>query len=351
MKIKLFPLKSPDLIYLVTRTHGLRTHLLKSEDVLVLSKAPSLPTIVEALLKGDYAQDVSAIPSERINAISLTEVFHKKLVERFYFIVKITGGSLRKFFEDYAKRLEVDNIKRILRVKHGREIITEEMLIPIPREYTTVNFPAMVGAKDLEESVGILKETIYAPLIDKIELYKRYNTTLIFEGLLESIYFKELWEDVNELPEKEDIKDLIGKEMDLKNLVLALGLKAKNLPAELIEISLITLYYKLNKTIISSIIQERPESTFPILMGTYYAKYFQDLKDLVEKNMISDIEHSIFNSLFNEYSKIMRAKPLSLVFVPAYLSLCEFEARNMTTIVTGKQLGLSEERLRSILFL
>ncbi len=349
--MKLFPLKSPKLIYIITRAHGLRTHLLKSEDISVLSKAPDLSTIVEGLLKGDYAQDVSAIPSEKINAISLTEVLYRKLVERFYFIVKITDGSLRKFFEAYAKRFEVDNIKRILRVKHGKETITEEMLIPIPREYTTVNFPAMAGARDLDESVGLLKETMYAPLIDKIELYKRYNTTLIFEGLLESLYFKELWYNIEELPGKNDIKDMIGKEMDLKNLILILGLKAKNLPAELIETSLITLYYKLNKTIISSIIQERPESTFPVLMGTYYNKYFQGLKDFVEKNMISDIEHSIFNSLFNEHYKIMREKPLSLVFVLAYLSLCEFEAKNMTAIVTGKQLGLSEEKLKSILFL
>lgn len=343
--------RSPEVIYLITRVHGLRTHLFKPEDISSLSKASDLSVIVEALLKGDYAQDVSAIPSERINAVSLTEVFYKKLVERFYFIVKITGGSLRKFFEAYAKRFEVDNIKRILRVKHGKEMITEETLIPIPREYTTVNFPAIAGARDLDESVGLLKETMYAPLIDKIELYKRYNTTLIFEGLLESLYFKELWYNIEGLPGKNDIKDMIGKEMDLKNLILVLGLKAKNLPTELIEASLITLYYRLNKTIISSIIQERPESTFPILMGTHHNKYFQGLKDLVEKNMISDIEHSIFNSLFNEHSKIMREKALSLVFVLAYLSLCEFEAKNMTTIVTGRQLGLSEEKLKSILFL
>ncbi len=349
--MKIFPLRSPELIYIVTRAHGLRTHLLKPEDISALIKAPNLSTIVEALLKGDYAQDVSAIPSEKINAISLTEVFYKKLAGRFYFIVKVTGRSLRKFFEDYAKRLEVENIKRILRVKHGKETIIEEELIPIPREYTTVNFPAMIGAKDLDESVGLLKATMYAPVMDKMDLYKRYNTTLIFEGVLESIYFKKLWKDIEELPEKKDIKDIIGQEMDLKNIILALGLKAKNLPAELIEASLITLYYKLNKTVISSIAQERPESTFPILMGTYYAKYFQGLREIVEKNLTSEIEHAISNSLFNEHLKIMREKSLGLVFVPAYLSLCEFEARNMTTIVTGKQLGLSEEKLRGILFL
>jgi len=349
--MKIFPLRSPELIYIVTRAHGLRTHLLKPEDISALIKAPNLSTIVETLLKGDYAQDVSAIPSEKINAISLTEVFYKKLAGRFYFIVKVTGRSLRKFFEDYAKRLEVENIKRILRVKHGKETIIEEELIPIPREYTTVNFPAMIGAKDLDESVGLLKATMYAPVMDKMDLYKRYNTTLIFEGVLESIYFKKLWKDIEELPEKKDIKDIIGQEMDLKNIILALGLKAKNLPAELIEASLITLYYKLNKTVISSIAQERPESTFPILMGTYYAKYFQGLREIVEKNLTSEIEHAISNSLFNEHLKIMREKSLGLVFVPAYLSLCEFEARNMTTIVTGKQLGLSEEKLRGILFL
>lgn len=344
-------LKSPESVYIVARAHGLRTHLLRFEDILSLSKAPDLPTIVEALLRGDYAQDVSTIPSEKINAMSLTEVFYKKLADRFYFIVKITSRSLRKFFEDYAKRLEVENIKRILRIKHGKEMITEEALIPIPREYTTVNFSAMVGARDLDESVGILKATMYAPLMDKMDLYKRYNTTLVFEGVLESIYFKKLWKDIEELPEKKDVKDFTGQEMDLKNIISASGLRAKNLPVELIGASLITSYHKLNEAIISSIIQERPETTFNILMETHYAKYFQGLRELVEKNMISDIEHAIFNSLFNENLKIMREKPLGLVFVLAYLSLCEFEAKNMTAIVTGRQLSLSEEKLRSILFL
>jgi vacuolar-type H+-ATPase subunit C/Vma6 len=344
-------LKSPELIYIVTRAHGLRTHLLKPEDVLFFCRAPDLSAIVDALLRGDYAQEMSAIPSGRLNAISLTEVFYKELAERFYFIVKITSGSLRRFFVDYSKRLEVENIKRILRVKHGKEAITENVLIPIPREHTTVNFTSMAGARDPEESVGMLKATDYAPLIDRVELYKRYNTTLIFEGALESIYFGKLWEDIEGLPGKYAIKEMIGEEMDLKNLILALGLKVKNYPTELIEASLITLYHKLNRNVVHNIAQERPESTFTALMGTHYGKYFQGLRDLIERNVISDIEHSIFNSLFNERSKIMLEKPLGLVFVIAYLSLCEFEARNMTTIVTGKQLGLTEEKLKGFLYL
>lgn len=342
--------RSPEVIYLITRVHGLRTHLFKPEDISSLSKASDLSVIVEALLKGDYAQDVSAIPSERINAVSLTEVFYKKLADRFYFLVKITKGSLRKFFEDYAKRLEVENIKRILRAKHGKEIVTEELLIPIPREYTTVNFPAMVGAKDLEESVGILKETIYSPLIDKMELYKKYNTTLIFEGVLDSIYFGELWRSVKELSEN-DVKKRVGKEMDLKNLILILGLKTKNMPAELIEESLIKEYYKLNKKIVSSLVRGRPESIFDTLTRIYYKKYFIELRDEIEKGTISEIEHSVFNSLYHEDLKTMHEKPFTLAFVITYLSLCEFEAKNIMSIATAKQLGLSEDKLRNILYL
>ncbi|MEM3708459.1 MAG: V-type ATPase subunit [Nitrososphaerales archaeon] len=342
--------KSPETIYLITRVHGLRTHLFKPEDISSLSKASDLSVMVEALLKGDYAQDVSAIPSERINAVSLTEVFYKKLADRFYFLVKITKGSLREFFEAYAKRLEVENIKRILRAKHVKEIITEELLVPIPREHTVVNFPAMIEAKDLEESLGILKETMYAPLIDKIELYKRYNTTLIFEGLLDKIYFGELWKNVKKLSEN-DIKKRIGKEMDLKNLILILGLKAKNMPAELIEESLIEEYYKLDKKLISSLVKERPESIFDALLRTYYKNYFMKLRDEIEKGTMSEIEHSVFNSLYNEDLKNMHEKPFRLSFVISYLSLCEFEAKNITSIATAKQLGLSEDKLRSILYL
>jgi vacuolar-type H+-ATPase subunit C/Vma6 len=46
----------------------------------------------------------------------------------------------------------------------------------------------------------------------------------------------------------------------------------------------------------------------------------------------------------------MGAKPFGLVYALAYLSLCEFEERNVTAIATGKQLGLSDDKLFSLLY-
>jgi vacuolar-type H+-ATPase subunit C/Vma6 len=277
----------PGIIYVVTRAHGLRPHLLKPEDLAGLVRLPDLTAVVEALIKSDYAPAISKIPSQELNAIRLTAVLQETLADRLYFLAMITNGSVKKFFEGYARRLEVENVKRVLRAKSGGESIGEEALVPIPREYVTVNFPAMVGAKGFEECVGLLRATIYSPLVDKLDAYRQHGAALLFEGMLDGIYYGQLWEDVRKLYDN-DIKRRVGIEMDLMNLMIALRMKSRNLPQDIIEQSLIRTYFKLGRGAMLDLTKEKPESAFDFLAGTHYGRYFSGLKSEIQRGLLSE---------------------------------------------------------------
>jgi len=341
--------KSPMRIYLVTRVHGLTTHLFRPEDVAGLARAADLNAFVQALLKSDYAAAVSKIPSEELNAAKLTEVFYKALADRFYFIVGITSGPVKGLFECYTRRLEVENIKRILRAKSGAQAINEGALVPIPKEYATVNFTAMVGSKGFEECVGLLKATIYSPLVDRLDAYNHPGGALVFEGMLDSIYYGRLWDEVEGLRD-DDVRKTIGAEMDLQNLLLVLKLKSRDLPHDVIEPSLIRTHFRISDSSIDDLIRSKQDAAFDYLTRTNYAQHFLDLRNDVQKGPLSLVEHSVMASLYKHSVKTMMAKPFALVYALAYLSLCEFEERNLTAIATGKQLGLAEDKLVSVLY-
>lgn len=150
-------------MYLVTRVHGLRTHLISSDDVRILAKAKTLRDVSDSLLKTSYATAVSKLPTRELDAAALEEIFLGMLVERFFFVPRAAQGNLQDLLNRYCARFEVENIKRIIRAKHGGEIEEEPMLIPLPREYTLVNFGALLKASNVDEVVELLARLRMVP--------------------------------------------------------------------------------------------------------------------------------------------------------------------------------------------
>lgn len=114
-------MRTPSTIYLITRTHGRRTHLLTSESIKTMSKSRSLTEMFDQLLRSDYAAEISKLSREEIDSVKLENVFLKALVQRFFTLTNDTRGRIKEFLDAYAARIEVENLKRIIRAKHAQE--------------------------------------------------------------------------------------------------------------------------------------------------------------------------------------------------------------------------------------
>jgi vacuolar-type H+-ATPase subunit C/Vma6 len=71
----------------------------------------------------------------------------------------------------------------------------------------------------------------------------------------------------------------------------------------------------------------------------------------MDKGMMSETENIFSQYLYSYAETTALRKPNNLVYVFAYLELCFREARNLTTLATGKQLRLEDEKIRNLLFL
>ena len=328
-------------VYLVTRTHGLRTHLIPSRDLQILAKAKSLRDVSDNLLKTDYAVEISQLPTQEQDAANLEQMLLKKLVERFFFVRRSAKGKMQELLTRYCARFEVENIKRMIRAKHGGQDPEDLTLIPLEREYSLVNFPALLKAKDIEEVASLLRDTQYHTILAKIQPYKESGATMILETALDAIYFSKVWELAGRI---QGVKNLIGEEIDLRNLLTVLSLKARGVPAKLIEDSVIPLSYALPKTTLRALLQSRIEDA-PNLLSRSYSMLASEAANSLKSGSSLLLEWLFFKKLYGDASAVLMTRPLQAGYIIAYLLLCECEAKNLVSIVTGKQLSLSEETI------
>lgn len=332
-------------IYIITRVHGLRTHLITPQDIQSLAKAKTLRDVADNLMKTEYAAELSQLPTQERDAVTLEDVFLRKLVDRFFFLRRTAQGKIQELLNRYCARFEIENIKRIIRAKHG-QAAEQPNLIPVPREYTLVNFPALQKAKDIDEVVSLLRETPYHTISEKLQTYRETGTTLILEAALDGIYFSKVWELARK---RKGVRDLTGEELDLRNLLLALSLKHAGASSKLIEDAMIPLSYHLPNTTLRTMIQGRVENA-PSMLPTLYSKLASEAVSLLTHDSSTPAEGLFFKQLYGDASSALKSHPLQAGYIIAYLLLCEAEAKNLVSIVTGKQLNLSEEAITRQLF-
>jgi vacuolar-type H+-ATPase subunit C/Vma6 len=331
-------------VYLITRIHGLRTHLMVSRDIQALVKAKDVLDISENLLKTDYATEIGQVPTQERDAATLERVFLKTLVDRFFFVRRAAQGKMQDLIDRYSMRFEVENIKRILRAKHGRSS-EEPSLIPLPREHTLVNFPALTKASDMDEAVSLLRDTPYHILREALQPYRETGVTTILEAALDKSYFVRVWE----LVEKLGMKVLVGEEVDLRNLLTVFSLKAREAPTRVIEEAIIPLSYRLPKVTLRSLLQARLENAATVL-AMPYSKIASEAANLLTRDSLVPLEWLFLGQLYQDAAAFSKTRSLQAGYIMAYLLLCECEAKSLVSIVTGKQLGLSEEEISKRLY-
>jgi vacuolar-type H+-ATPase subunit C/Vma6 len=344
-------MKSSKTIYLIARTHGLQTHLLRSEQFVQLLRLKDISGMYDFLLKSEYARELSKIPAKEVDAYELEKIFYQKLSERLFFILQIASGNTKKALEHYCGRIEIENLKRITRAIHAKEKLSEDVLIAVPRKYQTLNFSALLQIRTIQELIELLKESEYEDLRKAIDPYEKYDNPLVIESEADKIHYELLWKTLQKAIDKDEVRDLIGTEIDLKNLLNVFTLRYMKVEQELLNRITINIHYRLSKNFIQQAASVSYQAIPQLLNSPIYVELARKAVELMNKGMMSETE-SIFSQYLYSYAETTALRnPNNLVYVFAYLELCFREARNLTTLAIGKQLRLEDEKTRSLLSL
>jgi len=310
-----------------------------------IAKLRSLSEVTDQLLRSDYSAEISKLPREEVDSVRLERIFLKTLVERYFTLARDARGKAREFIETFATRIEVENLKRILRAKHAKEKIEEHNLMPLGREYTLVNFPALMKAENIDEVASLLRETVYASIGERLDTYARTGLPTILESFLDVTYFGRVWEKLGRLPDRKDLEWLIGEEIDLRNLQLIFTLKMRDVAPRLIEELSIPIFYRLRNSIIRRLVQGGLDDAPGILAGTSYDSLADEILRKT-KEPAANLEALIIRRLYQDASSALGNLFLEFGYVVSYLLVCEREAKDLVTITTALDLGISEDELQ-----
>ena len=245
-------------------------------------------------------------------------------------------GMYSKFlkYEDYEELVKHKTIKEVivfLKVKYrpldeldynaNRQEI-EKVLLNLLKDDIKKIYPLLNNdAKNLLE--------LY---LQKLNFeYKNRNEITILNEEKENVfyieYFDKLYKGVKKFKEN-DLTDLVGKQIDLINLLWTIRLnKYFDLQNE------IPIYYKLPKDILEELKKESLRES--AIKKTIYERI----------NLDDDIEKQINIFLYRLYLNIFKTKPFSLTMLIAYIELKQIQIKNIITIIEGINYKVDNEKI------
>jgi len=332
-------------IYIITRAHGLSTHLFTEDDYKNFVRLPDLKSFAESVGKGDYASKVSVIPREEINGRRLSQAFGETYTDRLLYIVKISRGKIKDFVDMFVRRIEVENIKRVLRAKFSGNPISLEDLFKVPREFTYVNISAMIDSPTFEDALYQLSPSPYKAATEFSQYAKNLNTPLPIELALDTGYYVKTTGYASKLSKADDLLKALGSEYGAKIVFYVLSIKMMGGQAVYLEklSDKISRLMILNKGIVTDFLRAREDTALDILNRSSYKWIVPYIEESVTKKSVSDLYYWT-GKAFKDYIDTRAARnPLNLVFLLWYMYAVEYEYKNLMSIALGKELGLKPE--------
>lgn len=329
-----------------TKILGMQARLLKEEDYIQLMEAPHLESQIQYLNTQTRYAGLLDVAS-RVDEVEWS--MHRKRFTDLSKLKHYFHGNYKPFFEALLLRFEIEEIKLILRGIRSEEDMELLMLQSILLETLGEDHPIYRFDKTttLPQYVENLRDTPYYEVLLPYATEDSPRTLFYMEMVLDRYYYKKLKETTKRL-DKEDreiMEEIIGKDLDLKNIeFIYRGKKFYDLlPQEMINLSVSGGYYLTAKDIqrLSEADMDKFEQE---VLETRYAFLFDSTED-VDLEMFRNLKRYEFRA----YRKHAHSTEKNIQLLLTYLHLTEFEIRDVIAILEGKRYRMNKHEINTFL--
>ena len=338
--------------YTYARVSVMRTFLIKKEDYYKLLKM-SLSEITKFLQDSQYRAEINKLATE-YSGIDLIEVaLNQNLVGTFNKLKMISAQEIVLLIEKYSKRMDLRNIKTILRAKFigKKKEEIKNLLIPVGI-FTMGDLEKLIKKDSIEEILKEQKLADFSSLATAFEDFKKNNRLTQIENAFTKFYYEDLMKFTTILPtEGRLFKEFLETEIEILNIMTMLRLKKENLEKDKIKNYIIFSGDRVEDAKVLKMLEiEKLNDLISHLEKTKY-------HDIVKKASARfEIDQSLieFDIFFNKYLLkksilLLHQHPLTIDIILGYMFAKEIEVKNLKTIIKGKQLGLKESMIENML--
>ena len=332
------------------RMHGLKGKLLTADEYDALLQASDVQACLSVLSRSTYNESIQDLTD-------LTQIEHNLRQEFVLSCMKIItflkGKLSYNFFGVLLSKFDLFNLKSIIRTlvkKSSPETVSVPFIISLGR-YHVIPIERALKANTLDSLVTAMRDTPFARALEiGYQQYEVEQRSLPLELALDFDYYLNLWQILDNLDsvDKRNTGDLLGLQCDIFNLVWIMRFREYyKFPPERISQYIIPRARKINAKVFWKIAGDSDITGAVANLGLH--PYDEIVKSVtqVDENRILAIELELLRYLRRMSLRAIIRFPLQAVSLVAFFIMKEMEIRDIVSILTGKHLGLSQERIKS----
>lgn len=340
-----------------------RMKLLPEEDLIDLA-GKNLVAIRCSLIDSQYRNQIEKVPPEETDSNSLEAALLENYAQTLGNLEKFSSGDLKKLLLAIIKKIETLNIKTILRSKKVKTNPDEAInnIIPIGVITKDLCKEVLSNSNSIEDVVDYLFETEYG-IIMRMALVeaKKLNSLLPIELALDESIYKNILKVVNKFKgtDRSIAKNVLGIEIDAKNIKIILRGKSKEIPKEIIKNYFLPSFFISKQTLSRALEADNVKTLMEILISskgvaknpTYVKTFSQILENhTLAINQIEEIleKMSLIVSL-DMQKKYLKYYNVSYVLV--FLNLKKIEINNLRCIIIGAKRKMNSVDVKRLLIL
>ncbi|MBN1455185.1 MAG: V-type ATPase subunit [Methanomicrobia archaeon] len=325
----------------------------KIRELIEARPSDFLPLLMDTAYKEQLTRaGVTTLDARRIEAALKAE-----LVSQYVMVLRSTKGPIRGIFYEILRRLEVKNLKALLRTK-ATDTRTyagvETLIFPVEDVFKR----RMSKLKEVDSLADLIShmESPYREVL--ANAYPEYETTgrlLVLERALDEEICGAIWEQTEELggDDREIVRKIVGTELDLTNIMTLLRCKAEGIPPSKIRSYVLPYAYRvdfgadaLNEPVmaenVAAAIRAMPTSPYTDVLIRVLPLYD------TEKTLIP-FEDALWRHFATVVRKTLKGYPINIGTIIGFLYLKELEIQNLCSIAVGKENNLTAEEISKLM--
>ncbi|MHC1579437.1 MAG: V-type ATPase subunit, partial [Candidatus Alkanophagales archaeon] len=218
--------------YVYVRARARMGYLLGERELRALMEARSLEDFISSLMDSPYREKLSRVSAASARDVELALM--EDLIDQYLMVIRSSRGEVSEFFKELLRRLEVENLKAVLRAK-AAGVAERPPLYPV-EDFFKRRLSRLLEAEDVEAVIRLV-ESPYREVLEKaFPEYQESRRVLVLENALNEELFKAIWGRVEALParDKELARRVLGAEFDVTNVMTLLRCKHEDVePSEI----------------------------------------------------------------------------------------------------------------------
>ncbi|HEX58965.1 MAG TPA: hypothetical protein ENF26_02315 [Methanomicrobia archaeon] len=341
--------------YVYVRARARMSYLLGERELRGLIEARGIEDFISSLMDSPYREKLSRISVTSVRDVELALM--EDLIDQYLMVIRSSKGEVSEFFKELLRRLEVENLKAILRTK-AAGIAERPPLYPV-EDFFKRRLSRLLEAEDLEAVVRLV-ESPYKEVLEKAFLeYRESRRVLILENALNEELFKAIWEKVEALSaeDKELVKRVLGAEFDITNIMTLLRCKHEDIEPS--EIRRYLLPYGYAFDVEASAVKDAimAEGVSAAALRLAEAEAFKHYREALQhaaheyetERSLLPFEAALRRSFFGVVREILRGYPMNIATVIGFLLLKEFEIKNLRALAVLKENNVPVEEIMKVI--